>query len=429
LNINQPPPAVTKEHTKGIFYGYVIAIAAFFILLAGYGVRFTYGVFFDPMANDLGWSSATTSAAFSISMILEGIFSFIMGGMTDRFGPRIVLTVSALIVGLGYGLIPLTHSVWQFYIFYGMLVGIGMGGMFVPLVAIIARWFSARRSLMTGLVSSGTGIGMIVISPLAARLIIGYGWRTTFVIMGISILVITIIAAQFLKRDPSTMGLLPYGEKSSAQSLASPENSQKNIPGFSFQEAIRTRQFWIIFLMVLWFGFYSTSFNVHIVPDAIKSGMPSLTAASILPVSGAILISGRIGMGMAGDRIGNRRIFLIGFAISTLALCWLVINQYMWSFFLVGAMIGFSSGGVGTAQSPLAASIFGLKSHGLIYGLIGLGFTLGAGLGPLVTGFIVDWTHSYQIAFVVGIAASMAALAFAQRLKPTRNSPVKKVKF
>jgi MFS family permease len=286
LSITQSQTPVPAELKPRLFYGYVIAIAAFFILMTGYGVRFAYGVFFNPMSGELGWSNATTSAAYSISMILEGIFSFIMGGMTDRFGPRIVSTVSAILVGLGYGLIPLTQNVWQFYIFYGLLVGIGMGGMFVPLAAVIARWFSARRTLMTGLVSSGTGIGMILVSPLAAQLIIRYGWRTTFVIMGIAILIVTLIAAQFLKRDPAVMGLLPYGVKDMNPRQVNHPKNQKDVPGFSFTEAIRTRQFWMIFLMVVWFGFYSTAFNVHIVPDAIKSGMSSLTAASILPING-----------------------------------------------------------------------------------------------------------------------------------------------
>jgi OFA family oxalate/formate antiporter-like MFS transporter len=177
-----------------LFYGYVIITAAFFIIFAAYGVRFSYGVFFKPMAADLAYSSATTSLVYSVSMFLEGIFSLVMGGLADRYGPRLVLTISSILVGLGYCLMPLVHSTWQLFLFYSLIIGVGMGGIFVPMVSMTARWFTTRRNLMTGLVSSGAGIGMLVIPPVSAYLIEGFGWRTTFIVMGIFILVVVLVA-------------------------------------------------------------------------------------------------------------------------------------------------------------------------------------------------------------------------------------------
>jgi MFS transporter, OFA family, oxalate/formate antiporter len=409
------PESINPDNNKTrLFYGYIIAAAAFFVLFAAYGVRFAYGVFFKPMAAELGYSSATTSAAYSISLFLEGVFSLVMGGMADRFGPRVVMIFSSIVVGTGYCLMPLVHSPWQLYLFYGVILGIGMGGMFVPMVSMTARWFTTRRNLMTGIVSSGAGIGMLVLPPLVARLIIWYDWRATYVIMGIMIFVITMIAAQFLRRDPATMGTIPYGE-----------NKQPNIKatasGFSFKDALRTSQFWIIFIMIFWYGFYSTAINVHIVPDAINSGMVPTTAANILATSGGLLVAGRILLGIAADRAGNKRIFMFGFVLSTLALFWLIYMQAHWAFFVFAALIGFSQGGLGTSQSPLVASVFGLKSHGLIFGGVGFGYTLGAALGPFLTGYIFDKTESYNLALFVCVGTSILALIFSLFIRRIKN--------
>jgi OFA family oxalate/formate antiporter-like MFS transporter len=408
------PHKITKSH---IFYGYIIITAAFFIIFAAYGVRFSYGVFFKPMAEELGYDSATTSAAFSISMLLEGVFSLVMGGMADRFGPRKVLMASSILVGAGYCLMPLVHSFWQLYLFYGVILGVGMGGMFVPIISMTARWFTARRSLMTGIVSSGAGIGILVIPPSAAIIIERYGWRSTFLAMGIAIVVIVLLAAQFLKADPAKAGAVPYGEARQLKSI-SPSLSS----GFSFREALKTSNFWVVFITVFWYGFYSSAINVHIVPDAINSGMAPTMAANILSTSGALIVIGRLVLGSTADRTGNKRIFIFGFILSIIALLWIILMHSHWVFFILAVVLGFAQGGLGTSQSPLIASLFGLKSHGLIFGCIGLGYTIGASLGPYLTGYIFDLTGSYEMAFIICLGTSILALVCAFFIRPVMKS-------
>jgi MFS family permease len=377
-------------------------------------VRYSYGVFFTAMASELHFNAATTSAAYSISFLLEGVFSLISGGLADRFGSRIVLTVSTLLVASGYGLMYFVHSAWQLYLFYGIVIGIGMGAMFVPLLSITARWFNLRRNLMTGLVASGAGVGMLIIPTSNAHLIMNQGWRISFVLMGLLILVVVLIASQFLKRDPSVIGAIPYGE-------AKQESAVPAIPaGLSFKEALKTPQFWVIFSMIFCYGFYSMAVNVHIVPDAINAGMTATSAANILAVSGALLIAGRILLGSSADRVGNKPIFVLGFVLSTVALFGVVLTQAYWVFFVFAVVNGLSQGGIGVSQSPLVASVFGLKSHGLIFGCVGLGFTLGAALGPYFTGYIFDMTGSYHIALLVCAFVSIAALIFSFFIKPLR---------
>jgi MFS family permease len=406
-----------QESSPRVFYGYIVALAAFFIIFAAYGVRFSYGVFFKPMAADLGYSSATTASAYSLSMFLEGVFSLVMGGLSDRYGPRRVLTFSSFLIGLGYCLMPLVHSPWQLYFFYSLIIGVGMGGIFVPMVSMTARWFTSRRNLMTGLVASGAGIGMLVIPPTSAFLIESYGWRTTFMAMGAGILLVVLIAAQFLKRDPSKIGALPYGETRPAEKGQIPPAR-----GFSFREALHIPQFWILFTMILWYGIYSSAVNVHIVPDAINAGMSSTVAANILSVSGGLLVTGRVILGTMADRIGNKSIFIFGFILSTLALIWIISFPAHWAFFIFAVLMGFSQGGIGTSQSPITASLFGLRSHGLIFGCIGFGYTIGAAIGPYFTGYLFDITGSYHIALIICTVTSLLALIFSFLLKPVKNS-------
>jgi MFS family permease len=329
-----------KTKRPGVYYGYIVAIFAFCIIFSTFGIRFSYGVFFNPMSSELGWNSATTSLAFSISMLTEGVFNILLGGLIDKYGPRVIVTICGVIIAAGYCLIPLVNTEWQFFLFYGGIVGIGMGGMFVPLISLISRWFTARRGMVTGLVMSSVGIGMLIVTPLANQLIISFGWRNTFLIFGLSILVITTICAQFLKRDPSTVGMVPYGNENNTSSDQNP-----NVTGHSLKEALRTYQFWFVFFMLFSYGFCTNSINIHIVPDVIKMGISATIGATILATIGGLQIAGRIGMGLAADRIGNKSIFIMGFSIATLLLFWLPSINEAWVFFIFAVIFGFTQGG------------------------------------------------------------------------------------
>jgi MFS family permease len=409
--------SLQPQRTKPvIFYGYIIAIASFSILLVTYGVRFSYGIFFTPMSTELGWNSATTSLAYSFSMIVEGIFNIIMGAVTDKYGPRLVLTISGILMGAGYCLMLLVHYAWQFYLFYGLMIGIGMGGIFIPLIAVIARWFSSRRGVMTGSVMSGAGLGILIMAPLSNRIVELLSWRGTFLIMGILVLIVIVIAAQFLKGDPSVMGLVPYGEDVSKVKKTTPEV-------YSLKKALKKYQLWFVFLIYVFYGFIAISVNVHIVPDAIGAGISAAVAATMLATMGGVQIIGRIGLGLLGDRIGNKIIFIIGFVLAIASLFWAVFNHATSAFFVFAVFFGISQGGISTSQSPLIAALFGLKSHGLIFGFCGFGYTVGAALGPFLTGHIYDISGSYNLAFIICTAVSAGGLILTLCLKPLRALP------
>ena len=400
----------------GFFYGYIVVVATLCIMVVAWGTFFAFGVFFKPMSAEFGWTRAMTSGAFSLCMLVRGLLGIVMGGLTDRFGPRMVMTLCGFLLGIGYLLMSQLSAIWQLYLFYGVIIGAGMGGAWVPLLSTVARWFTKRRGMMTGIVLAGTGIGTLVAPPVANWLISTYDWRVSYIITGSMILVVVILAAQLLRRDPSQMGQIPYGEdKGDEQEL------QLGAEEFSLKEAAYTRQFWVTSAMFFCFGFALFAIVVHIAPHATELGISTASAATILSTIGGLGIVGRVVLGSAGDRIGNRQVFIIGFILMSAALFWLAPATELWMLYLFGAIFGFVQGGMGASQSPLVAGLFGVRSHGLILGVTSLGFTLGAAVGPFLAGYIFDVTGSYQVAFLVCAAICIVGLVLTVLLKPIRG--------
>jgi MFS family permease len=405
-----------QQHPKAgprFFYGYIVVAAAFIIMAVCWGIFNAFGVFFIPLVDEFGWSRATISGAFSVSMILSGLLGMVMGGLNDRFGPRIVLAPCGLLLGLGYLLMSQANTSWQLYLFFGVIVGIAMGGIWIPLLSSVARWFVGRRGLMTGIVMSGGGVGRLIGPPVVNQLISAYDWRTSYIILGAVVLISVVLAAQFLKRDPSKMGQQPYGGDEGRQLGAKAEAR-----GFSLKEAVYTAQFWLVLIMFFFFGFGMFAVTLHIVPYAIELEISAFTAANILAVTGGVGILGNYILGSLGDRIGNRNVFLIGFILMSISLLGLIMVRDLWMLYLFAGVFGLAFGGMGVAESPLAAQLFGLRSHGLIFGVLGLGFTAGAALGPIVAGYMFDVADSYQAAFMLCAALTILSIIFTVLLKP-----------
>jgi len=385
-------------------------------MAATFGTYFAFGVFFKPVLTEFGWTRALTSGAFSLSMIMHGVMGIVMGILNDRLGPRIVLSLCGFLIGLGYLLMSQISTISQLYLFYGVIVGTGLGGAWVPLLSTVARWFVNRRNMMTGIVVAGSGIGTLISPPVANWLISTYDWRAAYTILGSVILVIVISAAQFLKRDPARMGQIPYGGNEEVKQEPGTETR-----GFTLREAACTRQFWVSFVMLFCFGFCLFTITVHIVPHATDMNISPATAAIILAAMGGAGIAGNLVMGGAADRIGNRQIFIIGFIMMSICLFYLTQITEVLMLYLFVIVFGFAHGGMGPSESPLVAGLFGLSSHGLIFGIISFGFTIGASVGPLLTGYLFDVRGSYQTAFLTCACLTIVGLVLAILLTPIKS--------
>ncbi len=405
---------MAENRKPKFFYGYVVVLASFLTSIIAFGTTYSFGVFFKLMLTEFGWTRALTSSAFSLHMVLKGLLAIGTGRLNDRLGPRIVMMACGFFLGLGFLLMSQISNIWQLYLFYGVIVAIGMSGSLIPLASTVARWFVKRRGMMTGIVVSGIGFGTVIVPPVANWLIANYGWRTSYIIIGSIALVLIISAAQFLRRDPAQMGQLPYGENE-----VKPESLNLEARGLSLREATHTRQLWMLFFTLLCFSISLFTILVHIVPHATDLGISATNAANILAIIGGVGIPSRLIMGSVADRIGNKPAITISFVILLVASLWLLAATELWMLYLFAAILGFGYGGWSALESPLVASLFGLTSHGVIMAVIVLGVSIGGAIGPALAGHIFDITGSYQLAFLVSVVVSIIGLILIALLRPT----------
>ncbi len=389
--------------------------------MLSYGIFLSFGVFFEPILSEFGLEKATTSAIVSLCMLIQGFLGVVMGRLTDKLGPRIVLTFCGLLIGIGYLLMSQVSSIWQLYLVNGLILGVGLSGVMVPLMSTLARWFDKKRSMMAGIMLNGVGIGRLIMPPAISLIIEQYGWRMAYLIMGSITLVIIVLAAQFLRRDPSSI----------KQSDNNANNNYEHIlksgaDGYNLKEAFYTRQFWLVLALFFFLGFCRFTVSVHIVPHAIEMGISAIVAANILATIGGVSFVARPLLGIMADRIGNRNAFIIGFIILLIAYLLLVPARMEWILFLIVALIGINMG-INSAEAPLVAGLFGLKAHGIIFGVVGLGYTIGASLGPFLAGYIYDIANSYLFAFLLCIAFSISGIIISLLLRPIQQNtqPVK----
>ena len=401
---------MSKVEKPGFCYGYVIVLAGFIIMFATWGTFYSFGIFLKPLLTEFGWTRAMTSGAFSLSNVVRGLLGIVMGALTDRFGPRLVMVVCGLFLGAGYLLMSQVGSTWQLYLFYGVMVGIGMGGSWVPVLSTVARWFVAKRGMMSGIVLTGMGISILVMPPLARWLVTEYGWQTSYMVIGFMALVLIVLSALFLRRHPV---------KTESQIDTRGESGVGNggqSKGLSLQKAIYFRQLWIVFGMLFCYGYVIGSVMVHMVPHATDIGISATDAANILAIIGGVSIISKLILGSIASRIGGKSGYFIVFFVGAISMFWLMSAREMWMLYLFVVLFGFVYGG-DAIETVLVAELFGLKSLGIIMSTAGVGFTIGFALGPFVAGYIFDYTGNYQMAFLTGTLACIAGAVLISSLR------------
>jgi MFS family permease len=240
-------------------------------------------------------------------------------------------------------------------------------------------------------------------APAITGLIEGLGWRLTYVVLGISILVISLIAVQFLRSNPGEMGLQAYGESKNASQV-------KKNRELSLKQAYHTRQFWMVCLIYFCFGLLHLSVMVHIVPHAIGMGISAIQASIILSIMGGVSFAGRLIMGSVSDRIKVKNGAIISLALLTVGLLWLQQTDSLLEYYAFAVIFGLGYGGLSCMQSLLAVELFGLSAVGVITAIFSFGFNLGGSIGPVLSGYIYDISGSYRWAFIICLIFSLVAL-------------------
>lgn len=384
------------------FYGWVVTFASLGVTTTAFGVFYSFGVFFSPWVKEWSASRALLSGVFSLTFLVYGLASLGMGVLSDRLGLKKTLAMGGFVMGLGCLLAARATHLWQVYVTWGVMVGLGVGTSYSPTAAAVSRWFGRRKGLAVGIVVSGLGFGALFFPPLCERIVSWAGWRYAAQTLGIIVWVAYFGAALMVREAPRAATVSSIG-----------------VAGHRLRDAWKEPTLWILFTIHgLWVLGMSMPM-VHLVPLCRDLGIPSSTSAEMLATMGGMSVLGRICLASATNRLGARRtlMLLLWVQATTMLLgAWGNSAAVLWGF---AVLFGFSYGGVAAVFPIATAEYFGLQALGAIFGLILLGATLGGTLGPVVAGFAFDVTHRYSAGFLVG-ALSMAIGALLPLRLPRR---------
>lgn len=373
---------------------YLIVFGACLTQFMVIGLLFAFGLFFKVFEEEFGWTRAMVSGCTSLAFLMMGVFAVAAGPLNDRYGPRIVLSVTGVLYGLGYALISQVSEIWHVYVIFGVFIALGMSTHDVVTLSTVARWFERRRGVMTGVVKVGTAAGQVALPPTAAILIAAYGWRDATMMLGALALVLLLLAAMSMRAPPK-----PAGGAGGASEH-----------GVSYAEARRSRVFWTLCATQFLFFATLTTVPLHIAVHGTDLGMDAPTAAGLLSVIGGASVAGRLTIGALSDRLGGRNAYLLCLAPVIASVASLLAIEDPWLLFPALALYGFGHGGLFTIVSPTIAGYFGTKAHGAIFGTVVLFGTMAGAAGPIAAGWVFDVTGAYDWAFMT--LAGACALAF-----------------
>jgi MFS family permease len=387
-------------------YNKIITLACFSIQAVGVGCYFSYGVFFNPLMEAFGWSRAAIAGASSVSFFVSGLFAILVGRLNDRFGPRLLMSIASVFMGLGFALIAPVSSLFQLYLVFGLIFGIGLSSVDIIALSTITRWFTVHRGKMTGLVKVGTGAGQFICPILASYLIVWTGFQNAFIIMGVCTFIILIVIAQLLYRDPD----IYYGG-------AGTEKDDIKNSRIDYSAAIISPKLWLLCIANFFFVFCMLSVIIHIVPYGRDIGMAQHQAAGVLGAIGAVSMAGRFACGLIIDRIGTKPIITACSILLLIALLWLLQADALWELYAFTLVYGIAHGGYFTAISPIVAELFGIRAHSSLLGIVVFFGTSGGALGPFVTGYLFDIFLDYSAAFRMLILITCLAFGLILCLK------------
>lgn len=402
-----------------VFYGWVIVAVTFVTMGIGVNARTSFSLLYAPIIDEFGWDRGVTAGAFSFGFLVSALFSPLMGRLMDRSGPRAVMELGVVLMGAGLLIAPLTSQPWHLYLTFGVLVGcgsvcLGYSGqsLFLP------NWFVRNRGLATGLAFSGVGLGAMTLLPWVQHLIDTVGWRHASIWMGLIVLAVLGPLNLLLRKRPEDMGLLPDGAPAPAANAPPPPSNVVDATwaatDWTLARALATARFWWLALgyfcgLYVWYAV-----QVHQTKYLVEIGITPIAAAWALGFVSLLGVAGGIVLGALSDRIGREWVWALsvsGFALCFIALIALKAHPSLWLVYVMVAVQGFLGYGLTAIMGAVVSEIFQGRHFGTIFGTLMVVALAGGAAGPYVTGLIHDLTGSYDLAFRIGIGASLVSAA------------------
>ncbi len=409
--------STSTERFRLIPIAYIILAAAFLMQTAFAGSHFTFGVFLKPLASDFAWGRGETAFAYTLQWWVSSPAAVWLGWLSDKIGARKVLLFGGLIFGLGLLLSSSINTLWQFYLYFGVLAGIGRAAARAPLLSAVFQFFNKRKGLAVGITLSGTGVGTFLFPPLARYVMSVADWRAAFLVIG-ALSTVMIVTAALIIRAPKP------GEADDGMSGAGSRTQGIDAVGIlgapdqvrTLGEVMRHRVFLLFLFMGLCCCISHSLPLAHIVAYATDRGIDEMVAANVLGLLGVSAAVGRLLWGAASDRIGARKTVLCCIALQTGMMFWVAFAEGVWLFRLFAIGFGLAYGGVLPLYAVVTRELFGMRRFGTIYGLHSFATSLGMGAGGIVGGFLFDYTGGYFMPLMTSVVLGIVATALAIHL-------------
>lgn len=390
-----------------IYYGWYVVAAAFAVMTLAFSCAYSFGTFFPELQREFGASRASISLIFSIAGALYFGLGAISGPLSDRYGPRWICVFGFIVLGVGLTVAASAERLITVYLGFGLGVGIGVGFSYVPSVGAVQPWFTTKRGFASGLAISGVGVGTLLGPVAASALIASYGWRTGFLVLGVTALVAGSAAALVLDNDPSKHGLTGAG---------APDANPVQDRSLTVSRALRTRPFWLLYFASMGLSFALFVPFVHLVPYALGHGMPVATGALLLGLVGVGSTAGRFLIGAIADRWGRTTVFsACFFGVAITFFFWLFARE-VWSLGAFALVFGSCYGGFVALAPAIVVDYYGSRAAGAIIGVLYSSVGIGTLFGPTLAGLIFDRSGTYQGAILAGELAACAGTALTMLL-------------
>ncbi|GEL16847.1 MFS transporter [Pseudonocardia asaccharolytica] len=381
--------------------GWLTVAAAFLSMGVVFGVAYSFGAFFEPIAAEFGSGSGATSVVFSFTAFCWFVLGSVSGRAADRFGPRPVLLIGAVALAAGLLATATVTRLWVGYLTYGLGVGIAVACGYVPMVAAVSGWFDRRRGIALAVAVAGIGVGTLAGAPLAAALIDAHGWRRTEVVFGLGGALLLLACAAVAQRPPEAHG----------------------DPPLPVRALVRTGAFRSLYASTLLASLALFVPFVFLPAFASGIGVSPVLAAGLVGAIGMASVPGRLAIGGLADRIGRIRTYQISYAIIAVSFpFWLVATSFP-VLLVFATVLGVGYGGWVALQPAVVAEVFGLRGLGGLVGLIYTAGGIGALFGPPAAGALIDLTGGYRwsiaAAMLCGVGAFAALLPLGRGGSPT----------
>lgn len=390
-------------------------MAVFFCVFVYSGMPwYAFSFFVKPLEAHFDWSRGEIMVAFTIAYLVIAVASPVIGRVIDHYGARWVISTGALVAGLGFVVLSVMKDLWSFYVGY-IIVGVGIAALgIVPASTIVSNWFEKKRGAAIGIMSTGIGIGGLVIAPLTGGYLIpNLGWNMSYLVLALLTWVLIIpLTLLIVRMKPADMGLYPDGTES-PEVVIENDASPSAVPGLTLKAALATPSFWLIAVSFLLSMVSLNGFMLNQVPYLEDIGFPVTIAASALGAVGITSAIAKLGFGWLCDRVPAKYAYSIGLGLQAAGIIILMSirpaspQAAIW---LYAVIMGLAMGSWMPSMSMLISTTFGLSSYGAIFGMITLFQLVGTAAGPLVAGYIYDVMHTYYWAFFTFLVLTAVAI-------------------